>query len=442
MFLNIFKKKQVTTAPEKTDTTPLLNKPTATQQLLNKRIAFPTEYLTRLIPIGKLPVQTLQQLPLYTTTYAPGSVIFKLGTYNDYLIYLIKGTVYLEALNGRGQEITEHTLKAHCPLTAGAKHQLTAIAKTEVTVIYFESSRIPMGQQEKTNLWLNPEQAPAKLLKNPFFMAFSRHYKDGQMEIPSLPSVALRLRTALQNDIGINEAVKIISLDPAITAKLIQISNGPLYQTTIPATSCLAAVSRLGLNTTRTIVTSISLRHLFNSQNPDINNRVQQIWKQSLRVSSISQVLATLTKVVTPEQALLAGLVYNIGMLPILKFAETLDKNLYKLADLDACLPLIQSQLGTLILEDWGFPAKQACVPLNVDNWFYYADEKLDLSDIVLLAKYHSQIATHAAAELPLLSTLPAYQKLGDNSLSPDMSLQVLQDAKQQINDAMALFSA
>lgn len=443
MFFNLFKKsgqdQEQKQAFEDKPPKPVESAPAVAVK--HKPVSLPLEFLSRLIPIGKLPTEALEKLPLHAATFAPGATIFKQGTYNDSLIYLVKGIVYLEAPNGSGQEITTGTLKALCPLTFGAKHQLTAFAKSEVMVIYVGSDQVSGKPKPRANFLADPELAPPVLKTNAFFKLFCRFYQSGNLVIPSLPSVAVKLRTAMQGDIGINEAVKIISLDPAITAKLIQISNGALYQTTVPSTSCLAAVSRLGLSTTRTIVTSISLRHLFSSQQPEVNKRVQNIWKQSLRVSSISQVLAGLTKAATPDQALLAGLVHNIGLLPILKFAETLKPDQFKLTDLDSCLPLIQAQLGSMILSDWGFPESLVNIPLEVEDWFHYESNKLDLTDIVLLAKYHSLLANNSNTELPLLSTLPAYQKLGNNSLSPDMSLQVLQDAKQQIAEAMALFT-
>lgn len=441
MFFNLFKKSSQAQELAPEEKLAKAVEPDNASSVKQKKVSLPLDLLSRLIPIGKLPAEALEKLPLRAATFAPGATIFKQGAYNDSLIYLVKGIVFLEAPNGSGQEIATGTLKALCPLTFGAKHQLTAFAKSDVTVIYVDGEQVSGKPKPAANFLADPTLAPPVLKRSMFFNQFSRYYQNGNLVIPSLPSVALKLRTAMQGDIGINEAVKIISLDPAITARLIQISNGALYQTTVPSTSCLSAVSRLGLNTTRTIVTSISLKHLFNSQQPDINQRVQTIWKQSLRVSSISQVLAGLTKAATPDQALLAGLVHNIGLLPILKFAETLKADQLSLKELDTCLPLVQAQLGSIILSDWGFPKSLVNIPLDVEDWFHSGGDKLDLTDLVLLAKYHSLLANHNNTALPLLSTLPAYQKLGDNSLSPDMSLQVLQDAKQQIADTMALFT-
>jgi hypothetical protein len=56
-----------------------------------------------------------------------------------------------------------------------------------------------------------------------------------------------------------------------------------------------------------------------------------------------------------------------------------------------------------------------------------------------LVAKYHYFLAL-PDSKLPLIDTLPAYQKLGNEPLTPEMTLQILHDAKQQIAETMSFF--
>ncbi|MDZ4151540.1 MAG: histidine kinase, partial [Methylicorpusculum sp.] len=60
---------------------------------------------------------------------------------------------------------------------------------------------------------------------------------------------------------------------------------------------------------------------------------------------------------------------------------------------------------------------------------------------VVVLAKFHNILASQKKGELPLINTLPAFQKLEKKILSPDLSLQILLDAKQQISETMKLFT-
>lgn len=223
-----------------------------------------------------------------------------------------------------------------------------------------------------------------------------------------------------------------------ISAKLIQVVNSPLYMLMKPISNCLEAINRLGRKTTRDLVIIFSMNNLIKSDNPAIKKLIQQTWLQSVKVSSISFVLAKLTKKVDPSEALLAGLLHNIGVLPILSFADSLPEGSYQTGDIELCINEIYGQIGAIVLEQWDFPDNLQQIPLQSADWYADIAEKLTLGDIVILAKYHYSLDMQA--KLPLIDTLPAYKKLGNQPLTPEMSLQLLSDAKQQIADAMKFF--
>ena len=280
-----------------------------------------------------------------------------------------------------------------------------------------------------------------RLKDNPFFNRFYQHFIRGELKTPCFPDVALKVRKAIQQDCEIADIVKIVNMDPIIAAKLIQVVNSPLYRTLNPISNCLNAINRLGLKSTRNLVIAFSLKNLIKSENPLIKKRIEYSWLQSIKVSSISHTLAQLTKKTDPDEALLAGLLHNIGVLPILTFADNLPEGTYQPADIDLCINEIHGQLGSMILEKWEFPDNLKQIPLQTANWFTSTAGDLNLTDIVLLAKYHHFLASPGSAELPLITTLPTFQKLENQPLTPEMSLQILHDAKQQIAETMGFFS-
>lgn len=278
------------------------------------------------------------------------------------------------------------------------------------------------------------------LKDNPFIGRFYQHFKHGQLKTPSFPDVALKMRQAIQQDCDIADLVKIVNMDPVISAKLIQVVNSPFYMPMIPISNCFNAINRLGRKTTRDLVITFSLKNLIKSEKPLIKKLIQQNWLQSIKVSSISFTLAKLTKKVDSDEALLAGLLHNIGVLPILTFADGLPENSYQPADIELCINEVNGQIGSFILAEWEFPDNLKQIPLQSSDWLTSTSEKLSLNDIVLLAKYHYFLAI-PGSDLPLIETLPAYQKLGNEPLTPEMSLQILHDAKQQISETMSFFS-
>lgn len=108
---------------------------------------------------------------------------------------------------------------------------------------------------------------------------------------------------------------------------------------------------------------------------------------------------------------------HYISVLPILTFADSFPEGTYQSADIDLCINEIQGQTGSIILDEWGFPDNLRQIPLQSTDWLTSTTEDLNLNDIILLAKYHNLPASSGKAELPLLITLPAFQKLEHQNL-------------------------
>lgn len=403
----------------------------------------PLSFLQKLIPIGDLPLEKLRALPLSLRSFEPGSIVFTRGDQADSLPYLLAGEIFLETGSGTGYSVEASTFKACYPLSTESEHKFNAIAKTAVHIVFLPLHALQDSDALFNNPLINPEDTPQELRNSAFFAAVCQAYRKDELRVPNLPDVAIRLRRALQKEeISINDAVKIINLDPVMSSKLIQVVNSPLYGTLNPATNCHAAVLRLGLKTTQNLVTSISLNNLFRSTDKQLQTRIHNTWKQSIQVASLSHTLAALSQKLNPEEALLAGLTHNIGALPIITFAEHFDKQAYTTRELEATIATLQGLLSVAILKKWHFPEALQQIPLQIGNWYHTGGPNLQIGDIVLLAKFHSLLGTPQMANLPPLNTLPAFHKLGDTTLTPDMSLQALHDAKQQIAEALSFFKA
>ncbi|MCQ8103337.1 HDOD domain-containing protein [Methylomonas sp. SURF-2] len=402
----------------------------------------PLAFLQKLVPVGALPAEELQALDVSLENFTPGQIIFNRGENADSLMYLYSGTVFLEAANGSGHTVEEATFTAYHPLSSSTDHQFSAIAKSATRIAYLPLSALQHGAKAvlgKSPLDNAASVAPG-LADSDFFHAFCAAFRRDQLRLPSLPDVAFRLRSALQKDISIADAVKIINLDPVIASKLIQVANSPLYRTVNPISKCHDAINRLGLKTTQNLVTSISLHNLFRSHNKLLNNRVQQLWRQSIQIASLSYTLAGMARKINPDEALLAGLTQNIGALPIITFAESVDNVAYTEQELDKTIEALQDVVGEFILKKWHFPDSLLKIPSQSGNWYYDAAPELQMSDIVLLARFHAQLGNRQTQKLPPLNTLPAFVKFGEKTLTPDMSLQALQEAKQQIAEALSFF--
>jgi HD-like signal output (HDOD) protein len=409
-----------------------------TRELKAKKVKVSVSFLKRLQPIGLLAEAELKQVEVLLAEFAAREVIYKESETLAYLAYVVAGEVYCESSTGTQYDVVANTFKALYPISSSSSNLFSAIAKSPVKIIYLPASLLQESSNSQIKVDINNPIISQQLQKLSLGRNLLSILQQQTIDIPSLPDVAIRLRMAVQKDIGIAEAVKIINLDQGISAKLVQVVNSPLYCGVKPFTSCDAAVNRLGLMTTRNLVTSFSMKALFKSNNRVLTKKVQQAWQQSVTVSSLCHTLAVLTHKVDPEEALLAGLTHNIGILPIIRLAD--QQASYSPEELEQCIKISGAYIGQCVLRQWGFAEALVKIPYLIDNWFYESGTDFGLVDVVILAKYHSLLGTDYVPFLPALHDLPAFQKLGDNGLTPDMSLQILYDAKQQVAEAMSLF--
>ncbi len=257
----------------------------------------------------------------------------------------------------------------------------------------------------------------------------------GRLVVPSLPEVITRIRQAIRDENkGTRQIAKLIQLDPGLTARLIQIANSPSYRSYFPIESCQMAVTRLGLALTRNLVTCLVMHNIFNIKSKIIYKRVRHLWQHSCQVAAICFVLAELHKGrIEPEKALLAGLVHDIGVLPVLHYVAEYPDIMAKEAELDDIISKLRGPLGRKILEKWNFSVDLIEVPEAAEQWQHESAGPIDYVDLVIIAQIHSFFGTSYGDSVPPLVDLPAFSKMTISKLGPDASIELLHGAKEEI---------
>ncbi len=402
--------------------------------------------LKQLIPIRNI---NEDELTAYTQdnqseVHAAKTILFKGGEQDSSILYLLEGRVRVDVEGGESYEIEAESAKANFPLSTGRKHSGTAIALSDVRVLRVSNRIMGSTSPTKTTLdfadQINALEIPEEVKSSRLLESFCQYYGQEHPSLPTMPDIATRLRKALANDVPIDKVVDIVQLDPAIATKLIQVANCPLYVATKPVTSCRDAVIRLGLNATRTLVTSITLKQLFTCNKIPIKQKARLAWQQSVNLSCLCFVLASESASVNPEDALLAGLICDIGMIPFLQFVDNFPTEFYEPDEIDLIAPYICGPAGHFLLKKWDFSEELILIPQESQNWYYDSSDKLNLTDVVILSKLHSYIGTPSMAKLPPINSIPACSKLPDGTLSPEHSLNVLHLAKDRVKEAFSIF--
>jgi len=258
-----------------------------------------------------------------------------------------------------------------------------------------------------------------------------------EARLPSLPDVAQKVRHAIANDgVGIKEMARIIQADPSLAARIIRSANSPLYRSARPFNNVADAVKRMGTQVTRNLVYSHSLGALFNFRQVVLRDIANELWQNSVQTAAIASVLAVYSHGISPDKALLAALMQDIGVLPLLvEISEHFPEIAKEPGEVKKVLEAYKSKVGFHLLKVWGFEEEFLEVARSRDDWMRAGSEKLDLADIVLLARWHACIGTRRLGSLPRVVDMPAYRKFPVNKLSPEQSLQVLEFAGEQLKE-------
>lgn len=260
-----------------------------------------------------------------------------------------------------------------------------------------------------------------------------------RLVLPTLPDVALKVREQLnESNVNAEQLARVIMTDAALSARLIQVTNSPLFRGTTEVTSIQMAVTRLGAKTIVSLVTSIIMQQIFAPKSDLLADYFVSIWKHSVNVSSISRALASFVPHLNAEEAMLAGLLHQIGKLPILFLIEKIPEFKNSPSRLNVLLEKAHPAIGKIIMDTWFFPNELKRVPSEYIEFHRDTDPKADYVDVVQVAFLESIINSDHPANRIDRTTVPAFAKLG---LKPDMDVLEIKDVADKIALTSSLFN-
>ena len=263
--------------------------------------------------------------------------------------------------------------------------------------------------------------------------------KANRLTLPILPEVAIRVRDAVNDEASsAGKVAKIVGSDAALASRLLQVANSPLFRGAAKIESVQNAIARLGVPQVRSLVTSLIMKQLYQTKSSLLKKRMQKLWEHSTEVAAISHVLARKFTKLKADEAMLAGLIHDIGVLPILVKAEQIPELANNDSALDEVINKLHSSIGALILEAWKFPAELVAVAAQHED-LQRNSEQVDYVDVVMVANLHSYIGTQHRHAGGNWASIPAFAKL---NLTPDQSIKALEEAKEAMAEMKALIAA
>lgn len=271
-----------------------------------------------------------------------------------------------------------------------------------------------------------------------FFNELKADVEADQLVLPSLPEVALKIRDVVEDEnTTIEEIVGILSQDGAMTARLLKVVNSPLYPSRMPIDDLHLAVTRLGMRLVRDLVMNLAMRQMYQPTSAIMERQFRKAWSTSVEVASIAQMMSmSVIQGISKERALLAGLVHNIGLLPILLKAENDDALFQDEVALNALIQELQGPVGAMILQNWNFSVDLIDVVKESHNFNYDHEGAANLVDLIQFTLLQGGfiVDEHEPEDW---SQVPAFAKMGIdvevNVIEDEENQGIIEDARQSL---------
>ncbi|MEJ1354298.1 MAG: HDOD domain-containing protein [Candidatus Sedimenticola sp. (ex Thyasira tokunagai)] len=259
--------------------------------------------------------------------------------------------------------------------------------------------------------------------------ALQNAISEDRIILPTLPEVALQVRDAVESeDTTAVQVAELVATDAALSARLLQVANSPLYRGRSPIDSIQVAITRLGNKLVRSLVVSLAMKQIFQATSDTLDRRLRANWAQSVQIAAISRVLAQPLPQLDRDQAMLAGLIHNIGSLPILIMSETYPQLIENDSRLDYFVDQLSPVIGKQILEAWDFPNSLVQVAEHYKDFAYDGSIDSDYVDVVLVARLQA-LDIHQLEEIDI-TQVPSFAKVG---LEPEVEIVTIEGVAEDL---------
>ena len=186
------------------------------------------------------------------------------------------------------------------------------------------------------------------------------------VNFPSPPGVATHIIELAQDpDIEMGKVAKALSMDSALSTKILRIANSALYAQRRKSENLRQALVVLGLNATLTLALSFSLvKSLRGGKSNGLSYPLY--WRRALLSATAARALADAMHHTMAEEIFLAALLQDVGMLALdqavpdlYSQGETLQRTHLALAEHETKqLQVDHAQVGGWLMEGWSLPER------------------------------------------------------------------------------------
>jgi putative nucleotidyltransferase with HDIG domain len=181
-------------------------------------------------------------------------------------------------------------------------------------------------------------------------------------DLPPMPMVAAKVIKLVESGkANAEEIARAISSDPAVSSRVLKISNSAFYGRQRRIQTLADAVVILGHNTLKGLVVAACLKEIYKPSGLTEN----MLWEHSFGAGVAARVIAAHSRSVNADEAFLAGLFHDIGKIIMNlrekeKFQLVIERCYNEMLPFEeieqTVFPYTHAELGGYVLEKWNLP--------------------------------------------------------------------------------------
>ncbi len=259
----------------------------------------------------------------------------------------------------------------------------------------------------------------------------------GDLELPMFSGTAARIQRAFGvAEVDVDEVVRLISSDPAIAARVLELANSAAVRGNRQITDLRQAVIRMGDKLVQSSVMTFALRQVERNDglSKSAKSALMAIWIESIELAARCHVIAKEYTKINANEALLTGLLCVVGRLYILLKSQ--ECGMEDDVELEQVLADWHPAISKAIAESWNMSedlVNALEMQLETDPAL---QESATLAEVLCAAKICFQF--EASEEAVDVGAYPLLQRLGiadhgDTEISLAAHTEALNDIRQSL---------
>lgn len=211
----------------------------------------------------------------------------------------------------------------------------------------------------------------------------------GEVVFPTYFDAILSLRKVLHDPSqSIGGIAAAISIEPLISAKLLRLANSVSFNPNgREVVDLKSAITRLGQNVVRTTAMAIVMTQLIRAKGmAAFSELTRSLWEHSIKSSAAARVIASKMTRLNPDEAMLAGLVHDLGAFYMLYRATQYDELRQRPDTVKYLIMQWHESIGVSLLNALGLPEEIVEATVDHDHLRPTPCPPRNLQDVIYIA--------------------------------------------------------